>query len=58
MTVQDFRILHELQRHAQIYFDAIHKETLTPGEYTAKQLIRDERKYGKCSAGYYVLLEM
>lgn len=57
MTPQDLQILKELQRYAQIYFDAIHKEALTPGEYSAKQLIRDERKYGKSSAGYYVLPE-
>lgn len=57
MTQQDLQILHELQRYAQRYFDAIHKVALTPGEYSAKQLIRDERKLNKSTAGYYALPE-
>lgn len=57
MTQQDLQILHELQRYAQRYFDAIYKGALIPGEYYAKQLIRDRRKEGKSAAGYYVLPE-
>lgn len=52
MTQQNLQILHELQRYAQRCFDAIHKAALTPGEYSAKQLIRDKRKMNISTAGY------